>query len=355
MPEPVANTAKEDMNKKAKGKRSSVRHYRQSAGSLVQPVMEHDVAELLSGRAPTEASSVLKWNSGKPHVAHANNINWAAAIWLGLIHVGALAAFLPSTFSWSGLVLVFVLHWLCGCVGITLGYHRMLTHGSFATYRWTRQLIASIGCLAGEGPPMMWVANHRLHHARSDQEGDPHSPRDGGWWSHAFWLAYKVGGKDQKEFYRKWAPDLQRERFMRTMNYAFVPINVIASLLLAGIGYAIGGSQLAISWLVWAVCVRMVFVLHSTWLVNSASHIWGYRNYETRDDSRNNWWVALFTYGEGWHNNHHAHPRMAMHGHRWWEVDITYFIIRMMRSVGLAWDVVDYRSKSEKNVTAKAG
>ena len=236
-----------------------------------------------------------------------------------------------------------------------MGYHRMLTHGSFATHRWTRNVIASVGCLAGEGPPMQWVANHRLHHARSDQEGDPHSPNDGGWWSHIFWIAYKVGGKDPKEFYRKWAPDLQRERFMRTLNYAFVPINLVASLVLAGIGYAIGGSQLAVSWLVWAVCVRMVFVLHSTWLVNSASHIWGYRNYETRDDSRNNWWVALITYGEGWHNNHHAHPRMAMHGHRWWEVDITFAIIRMLRAVGLAWDVVDYRTKSEKTPAAKAG
>ncbi len=118
------------MSKKAKGKRSSVRHYRQATGPQVQPVTENDVAELLSGRAPTEASSVLKWNSGKAHVAHANNINWAAAVWLGLIHVGALAAFIPWTFSWSGLVLMVAMHWLCGCVGITLGYHRMLTHAA---------------------------------------------------------------------------------------------------------------------------------------------------------------------------------------------------------------------------------
>ncbi len=222
---------KECMNKKQKGKRSSIRRYRQATGPLVQPAAESDVANLLSGHGPSEASSVLKWNSGKAHVASPNNINWAAAVWLGLIHVGALAALLPWTFSWSGLALVFALHWLCGCVGITLGYHRMLTHGSFNTYPWVRKLIASIGCLAGEGPPMQWVANHRLHHARSDQEGDPHSPNDGGWWSHVFWLAYNVGGKDTKEFYRKWAPDLQRERFMRSLNVAFVPINVSARRL----------------------------------------------------------------------------------------------------------------------------
>lgn len=336
------------MNKNTKGKRSSVRHYRQAVGPQVQPTTEHDVAELLSGRGPSEASSVLKWNSGKKHVARFDNINWAAAIWLGLIHVGALAALIPWTFSWSGVALVFVLHWLCGCVGITLGYHRMLTHGSFATFKWMRRLIASVGCLAGEGPPMMWVANHRLHHARSDQEGDPHSPREGGWWSHAFWLAYKVGGKDEKEFYRKWAPDLQRERFMRSLNFTFVPINVIVSIVIGILGYVFGGTQLAVSWIVWAVAIRMVFVLHSTWLVNSASHMWGYRNYDTRDDSRNNWWVALLTYGEGWHNNHHAHPRMAKHGHRWWEFDITFLTIRLLKRLGLAWDIVDYRTKSEK-------
>jgi len=205
-----------------------------------------------------------------------------------------------------------------------------------------------IGCLAGEGPPLLWVANHRLHHARSDQDGDPHSPRDGAWWSHAFWLAYRVGGRNPTEYYKKWAPDLQRDRFMRSLEYAFLPLNVALSAVIMGAGYLIGGSSLAISWLVWAVCVRMVFVLHSTWLVNSASHIWGYRNYETRDDSRNNWWVALVTYGEGWHNNHHAHPRMAKHGHKWWEFDLTYQTIRLMRALGMAWDVVDYRSRSEK-------
>jgi fatty-acid desaturase len=343
------------MNKKPKNKRSSARHYRQTSGAVVQPVNEQDVAKLLSGHAPTEASSVLKWNSGRSHVANARNINWSAAVWLGMIHVGALAALLPWTFSWSGLVLTIALHWLCGGIGICLGYHRMLTHGSFATYRWVRQAIAGVGCLAGEGPPLLWVANHRLHHARSDQEGDPHSPNDGGWWSHVFWLAYNVGGRDQKEYFRKWAPDLQRDRFMRAMNWAFVPLNVALSAVIAGAGYYVGGSQLAVSWFVWAVCMRMVFVLHSTWLVNSASHIWGYRNYETRDNSRNNWWVALITYGEGWHNNHHAHPRMAKHGHRWWEFDLTFLTIRGMQLLGLAWDVVDYRSRGEKAAATPQG
>ncbi len=329
-----------------KSRRSTRRHYRQAPDAAsVQPANEQQLSALLNGVA-TEASTTLKWPSGRKNVARTSNINWMAAAWLIAIHVGALAA--PWTFSWSGLGLVFVLHWLCGGIGICLGYHRLFTHGSFVAPRWVRRVIGMIGCLAGEGPPMMWVANHRLHHARSDQEGDPHSPREGAWWSHAFWLAYVVGGKDQAAYMRKWAPDLYRDRFMRMLDYAFVPINLIVSALIMAVGYALGGWDLAWSWLVWGVAVRMVFVLHSTWLVNSASHMWGYRNYETRDDSRNNWWVALVTYGEGWHNNHHAHPRMAKHGHKWWEVDPTFFTIRLMEKMGIASKVVDYRNRAEK-------
>ncbi len=329
-----------------KSRRSTRRHYRQAAGPTVQPANEQDVSQLLNGGTPTEASNTLKWQSGRPNVARVNNVNWAAAVWLMMIHVGAIAA--PWTFTWSGLILVFALHWLCGGIGICLGYHRLLTHGSFATPKWCKRLIAAIGCLAGEGPPMMWVANHRLHHARSDQEGDPHSPRDGGWWSHVFWLAYRVGGRDQSEYFRKWSADLYRDKFIRSLDYAFIPLNVAVSALIMTAGYFYGGWPVAWSWLVWGVGVRMVFVLHSTWLVNSASHMWGYRNYETRDDSRNNWWVALITYGEGWHNNHHAHPRMAKHGHKWWEVDLTFMTIRLMQYCGLATEVVDYRKRSEK-------
>ncbi|QDV24332.1 acyl-CoA desaturase [Aureliella helgolandensis] len=330
-----------------KSRRSNRRHYRQATEAAVGPTDERAVSRLLNGNAPTEASNSLTWTSGRAHTARANNINWAAAGWLVAIHLFALAA--PWTFSWSGLAVLVVLHWVCGGIGICLGYHRLLTHGGFMTHRWVRRAIATIGCLAGEGPPMVWVANHRLHHARSDQEGDPHSPRDGSWWSHAFWLAYKVGGKNPNDYLKKWVPDLYRDRYMRMLDYAFVPLNVGLSLIIYAAGYAVGGSTLALSWLIWGAALRMVLVLHSTWLVNSASHLWGYRNYETRDDSRNNWWVALFTYGEGWHNNHHAHPRMAKHGHKWWEFDMTFLTIRLMKVMGIAWDLVDYRSRSEKN------
>ncbi|MEM7477902.1 MAG: fatty acid desaturase [Planctomycetota bacterium] len=334
-------------------RRDSRRHYRKATEPSVQPSNEKDVSDLLNA-SPTEASG-SKWASGRPHVARSNNINWVALGWLIMIHIAAASAiFMPWTFSWSGLVLVFALHWLCGGIGICLGYHRMLTHSSFKTHPWVRRMIATIGCLAGEGPPCLWVANHRLHHARSDQDGDPHSPHEGSIWSHAFWLAFKVGGTDGTEYIKRWAPDLYRDRYIRYLDYGFVPVNLALSALLFGLGYAWGGSELAVSWLVWGVGVRMVFVLHSTWLVNSASHMWGYRNYETRDDSRNNWWVALITYGEGWHNNHHAHPKMANHGHKWWEFDMTFNTIRLMRFLGLAWDVIDYRNAAERREKQKA-
>ena len=331
---------------KSKSRRSTRRHYRATTDTTVQPASEKEVSDLLAGRAATEASGTTGWQAGRDQVARSNNVNWAASAWLVVVHLGCIAA--PWTFTWSGLGLVIALHWLCGGIGICLGYHRLLTHSSFLTPKWTKRLIATIGCLAGEGPPLSWVANHRLHHARSDQEGDPHSPNDGSIWSHVFWLAFRVGGKDSTAYFKKWAPDLYQDRYIRSLDYLFLPINLAFSAAIFGAGYAYDGMEVAVSWLIWAVAIRMVLVLHTTWLVNSASHMWGYRNYETRDDSRNNWWVALLTYGEGWHNNHHAHPRMANHGHKWWEIDMTYTVIRLMKACGLAWNVVNYRNRSEK-------
>jgi stearoyl-CoA desaturase (delta-9 desaturase) len=307
----------------------------------------------------TPPAAPVRGGAGKaakpsPHQSYAgrtyvtkNNLFFPAAIaWIGLLHFGAL--FAPWTFTWSGLGLVIFLHWICGGLGVCLGFHRLLTHTSFSTYKPVRFILAFFGTLAGEGSPSSWVANHRLHHALSDQEGDPHSPNDGSWWSHIFWLAYRTDNGDEKGHFEHWVPDLDRDAGLRFLDAAFLPINIVFAAALMGLGYAIGGWDLALSWLVWGTCVRMVMVLHSTWLVNSASHMWGYRNYEIKDKSRNNWWVALITYGEGWHNNHHAYPRMANHGHRWWEIDITFRTIRLLQALGLAWNVVDYRNASEK-------
>lgn len=266
-------------------------------------------------------------------------------LWIGALHVGACVA--PFYFSWQGLVLAIVLHWFTGSIGICLGFHRLLTHAGFKTYGWVRYSLAFVGGLAGEGSALDWVAAHRQHHALSDQEGDPHSPRDGGLWSHMLWLGRSVYGHSSMKYAMRWAPDLAKDRFMIWLMRATIPMHFVIGGVMMGAGYYVGGWYMAMSFLFWGMFLRLVAVLHTTWFVNSASHMWGYRNYETTDDSRNNWWVALLSYGEGWHNNHHAYPRMAVHGHRWWEFDMTYKAIQLLRFTGLAWDVVDYKSRSE--------
>jgi fatty-acid desaturase len=279
-------------------------------------------------------------------------VNWASIIWIVGLHLGCIAA--PFYFSWEGLALMLFMHWVTGCVGVTLGFHRLLTHSSFQTWKPVRYFLATVGGFAGEGDVIEWVANHRQHHAHSDQEHDPHSPRDGSWWSHMWWLCWTFPSEAQARHHKRWAPDLVKDRGMVWVGRMFLPSQFLLGGVIMAAGYGLGLLEgvnpwyMAISFVVWGVFVRMVAVLHTTWFVNSASHIWGYRNYETTDDSKNNWWVAIIAYGEGWHNNHHAWPRMAPHGHRWWEFDVTYCIIRLMRWSGLAWNVVDYQRKGTK-------
>jgi fatty-acid desaturase len=284
--------------------------------------------------------------------AHSANLSPWAIGWLGLAHIASLVA--PFYFSWQALVLAVFLHWVTGSLGICLGYHRMLTHSGMKTYNWVRYVFASIGTLAGEGSPLDWISDHRKHHAFSDHEGDPHTPHDGRWWSHMTWLAYHTHNGDRKKYLQRWAPDLYKERGMRILDVMFLPMHILSIFVLAGAGYWLGGTYMATSFVLWGFFVRLVAVLHTTWLVNSASHIWGYRNYTTTDDSRNNWLVAIIAYGEGWHNNHHAYPRMAKHGHKWWEFDITWQAIKLLRAVGLVWDVVDYKNAAEKNIGDKS-
>lgn len=271
--------------------------------------------------------------------------NYPVIAWLVLTHLGAAVA--PWFVSWQAVVTALALYWLTGSIGVCLGYHRLLTHSAFQTYKPVRWIIALIGGLSGEGCALDWVANHRKHHAYSDHEGDPHSPRDGAWWAHMFWLGWTIHGDARDAHLQRWAPDLYKDSGMRVLDKLFLPLHIVSGLVLAGVGYAMGGAWMATSMVVWGLFVRLVIVLHATWLVNSAAHMWGYKNYETTDDSRNNWLVALVTFGEGWHNNHHAYPRMAKQGHRWWELDPTFAVIRLMQWTGLAWNVVDYKRKSD--------
>ena len=259
---------------------------------------------------------------------------WAPIIWIGGLHVGALLAFVPGWFSWSGLALCLLLHWMTGGIGICMTYHRLLTHRSFALRpRWLEYLFTIIGTCASEGGPIGWVADHRRHHANSDEENDTHTPARG-------ILLGSHGLVDDSTTRR---PSIRPSiiRSGRRTSIATPSIDGSTpttsssrSSLFAGL-YAAGG----MSWLVWGGFVRTVFVLHSTWLVNSATHLWGYRSHSTRDDSTNLWWVALLTYGEGWHNNHHAYQTSARHGLRWWEFDMTYITIWTMKVCRIAYNI----------------
>jgi stearoyl-CoA desaturase (delta-9 desaturase) len=181
---------------------------------------------------------------------------------------------------------------------------------------------------------------HRKHHQFSDRQGDPHSPRDGAWWSHMFWLFPRPEDAQWRQTVDHYAPDLLKDPFMPLLDRSFLAWHVGLGLVLLGLGWCVWGPAVGVSMVVWGMFVRLIYVLHVTWLVNSASHMWGYRNYQTPDNSRNLWWVGLLAFGEGWHNNHHAFQRSARHGHRWWEIDLTYLAILVLASLGLAWNVV---------------
>ena len=268
------------------------------------------------------------------------DLDWPVVLWICGIHLAAVVA--PFFFTWSGLAICLTLYWVTGSLGVCLGYHRLLTHGSFSTTPGVRFFYALLGGISGEGSAITWVANHRKHHAFSDQEGDPHTPREGGLWSHMLWMFPRRDPVALAAHVKRWAPDLERDPAMRFLDRTFLLWHVLIGLTLLGLGTWLYGPYTGVSWLLWGLAVRMVIVFHVTWLVNSATHIWGYRNYETSDDSRNLWWVGLLAFGEGWHNNHHAFQRMAKHGHRWWEVDVTYWAILAMEKLGIAWNVVHH-------------
>jgi fatty-acid desaturase len=267
-----------------------------------------------------------------------NGVQWPVLLFIGFVHVAALGA--PFFFTWKALGLMLVMIFLTGCLGVCLGYHRLLTHGSFQTYPFVRRLLAFLGGLSGEGSAVSWVANHRKHHLHSDQEGDPHSPLDGGWWSHMLWIYPKRQTEYERWLTERFAPDLMKDPVMRFLDKTFIWQHLLLGAAFLSIGWIFWDFRTGMSFLMWGTFVRMIYVFHVTWFVNSATHMWGYRNYETTDRSRNLWWVGILAFGEGWHNNHHAYQRLAPHGHKWWEFDMTYNVICLMERLGLAWHIV---------------
>jgi fatty-acid desaturase len=262
-------------------------------------------------------------------ISQHKRLNWTTTIAMALFHLGAIAALF--VFSWQNFWTAVFLYWVATGLGISLGYHRLHTHRSYRAPRLLEYFFAICGCLTLEGGPITWVATHRIHHQKSDHEGDPHSPRDGMWWSHVGWILFGESLDRLTGIVCKYAPDLGKDRFYVWINrYFWVPLVALAAILLA-----IGGWPLFL----WGICLRVVFGLHTTWLVNSATHMWGGRRFATRDDSRNNWWVALLTFGEGWHNNHHAHPTSARHGLAWYEFDPSWITLKILRKLGIAKSV----------------
>jgi stearoyl-CoA desaturase (delta-9 desaturase) len=263
----------------------------------------------------------LTWNGRR--------FDWVNVGYFGVLHAVALLA--PWFFSWSALGICIFLCWVSGSLGIGLGYHRLLTHRGFVVPKPLEYLLTVFGMLASQGGAITWVAMHRMHHAFSDRpKKDLHTPKDGFWWSQIGWILC-YAPLESREMEERYAPELLADPVHRFLNRVHILPNVLVGFAL----YAWGGW----SYVIWGVFLRMVVELHVTWLVNSASHTWGYRTYDTPEDSRNLWWVGLLAWGEGWHNNHHAFPRSARHGLEWWELDANWVVIRMLRAVGLAREI----------------
>ena len=261
-----------------------------------------------------------------PNVYDRQELNWPTAIALVLLHVGAVAALFM--FNWHRVGVAAFLIWVTTGLGISMGYHRLHTHRSYKVPLGLEYFFAVCGALTLEGGPIFWVATHRIHHQKSDQPGDPHSPRDGAWWAHMGWILFGDAKHNKTSLMSKYAPDLAKQRFYVWLNnYHWLPTVILGLLLLA-----LGGLPM----MLWGICLRVVIGLHGTWLVNSATHMWGSRRFATRDDSRNNWLVALLTFGEGWHNNHHAHPTSARHGLVWYEFDPSWVQIKILKLLGIA-------------------
>jgi stearoyl-CoA desaturase (delta-9 desaturase) len=248
-------------------------------------------------------------------------------LFMSAIHLGAIAALF--CFSWTAL-LVGVISYLVAGIGITVGYHRLLTHKSFKAPLWLERTFATVGNLALQGGPITWVAQHRQHHRESDKEFDPHNINAGFMWAHMLWVFMRYPRWYEESQRQAFAPDLIKDpyyRFLEKNHYLFPALS-------GALMFALGGWPAFL----WGFCLRIVLMYHSTWFVNSAAHKWGYRPFR-EEIATNNWWVALLSFGEGWHNNHHAHPTSARHGLRAWEFDASWILIWTLKKLGLVTKV----------------
>ncbi|HEY4740078.1 MAG TPA: fatty acid desaturase [Candidatus Acidoferrales bacterium] len=270
-------------------------------------------------------------------------INWVTASVMVIFHALAIVALFY--FTWTGFFVAVALWWISTSLGIGMGYHRLLTHRGYKIPRWLEYSLTVCATLALEGGPIFWVATHRIHHQFSDQDGDPHSPVEGTWWAHMGWILVGKSMHHDTSTLARYVPDLAKDKFyVWITKYHYVPLIAVGVILLT-----VGGWPIVL----WGIFLRTVVGLQTTWLVNSATHSWGTRRYKTRDMSTNSLWVALLTWGEGWHNNHHAHPTSARHGLKWYEIDFNWYGIWILNKLGLARDlrVADVRADENAKKT----
>jgi stearoyl-CoA desaturase (delta-9 desaturase) len=292
------------------------------------------------------------------------SVNLAAVV-IPFIAVLAALALLWNRIVDPAVLAIMAAMYLLTALGVTVGFHRLLTHRAFQTSKPLQYAFAVLGSMAVEGPVIDWVADHRKHHAHTDVEGDPHSPHVGHgggvggvlrglWHAHVGWLLLEQGRADRKRY----APELCEDAGMRRINRWFPAVVVIGLAIPTLAGYAVSGSLAgAATGLLWGGLVRVFVVHHVTWSINSVCHFTGSRRFAIDDHSTNVFWLALPTMGESWHHNHHAFPRSARHGLRWWELDISGLVIGALERLGLAWNVVRIapERQAQKEAPADSG
>ncbi len=258
-------------------------------------------------------------------------LSWTTVIFMAAIHLGAIWALLPQNINGPAIGVAFALYLITGCLGITLGFHRLVAHRSFKVPRWLEYVLVFCGTLACQHGPITWIGLHRHHHLHSDQDVDHHDSNKGFLWSHLLWMLHKVPAKAEIPRFTR---DITSDPFYRFCERYFLPIQIALGVVLYAWGQAWVGN--GASFVAWGIFFRLTWVYHITWLVNSATHKFGYRSHESGDNSTNCWWVAILAFGEGWHNNHHAFQYSARHGLSWWEVDMTWGLICLLKQLGLA-------------------
>jgi len=255
--------------------------------------------------------------------------NWKNIAIVISFHLLAIPAFF--TLSWANFAALMIGNWVVGSLGVGLGWHRLLTHRSFKAPKWIEYITSIFATMSMQDPPDKWVATHRMHHAFTDTDKDPHSIRPGFLWAQIGWVVWGTAQDHDAATMKKYVPDLLKDRGHRLISrYFYVPIIVSAFIF-----FAIGGWQMV----VWGVFARVVVGWHTTWFVNSLAHMYGKRPHYTGDLSTNNWFVAILTFGEGWHNSHHMWPTSARHGLKWYQFDMNWITIRLLEKLGLATDI----------------